>query len=859
MNSNNNLNSLIQAGTTEQQSFGIKLTTRPLTAESTRVGYTNDHSGSDKTIQEDGWTLSNMLERFSFKNSYDWLSSKTSHSILAKLRIPQDLIVNNLTSAPFSSFMYWRGDVELQFQVTATPFHQGMAVAFFVPLTTGNTIETNIINNFTAISVNQAVYLFANANTAAKMTIPFNSLQHYIDLSVIGPSTPENSLGYVYIVVFNQLALSANASDTATISVFSRFLNNQFKVPRQPNLQVSPPILIGKPQSSAKPSKSQAKHTILGTIANSILPDVTVADTIDLASNLISTMLDKPTDPSLQNPSTILSNSRLNFHSGIENIDKMTMDPSQIFISNSETFSTVEDEMSYEYLKKKYSYLGSFNMTTSQRPGTVLASFPINPFPSLLKAGVMTQIPLLSYISIPFNYYTGGFTYKMQVVSTSLQTGKLFIAFNYGSYSVPTNTDINKVTSQYGQAFEINQGSNVLEFSVPYVATTPYKRVPTSNLPTSQDSLGYINIIVLNSLVAPNNTPTSITFNLFIAGADDFSLNTLSDGNNLTSAFYLATPGLLSKESHDDFELIGTPQASTAPLLSTISEVDEATEHLVAPNSSTVPRPNITNRSILSIRDLFKKYQPVPNGYLTLKKLSDGSSVYYINIQNLLGGSDLSAGILPPQNTLVWPGVWPLLTPLFRSFKGSLRFKIFRNPDNLNFSPMSIIYEAPISNQVPSYGQFTTKIDSFSRKFSLYNGCPLTFNGSNDKNKFRHLTRLPILYANGIQRTIEFETPFSTLYNSLLVPMSYLSENFLLSSPMFDYGGIYVVVDSPVSGNENNQLYVAFGDESRLGNLYNVPSVIVNAMVDNSGATVSSAYPDNYPVNSPNTNTLFRL
>lgn len=851
-----NINMNTNLATTNQQSYGIKLTTRQTTATSDRIGYVNNHEKSDETIQETGWTLNNMLERYSFKDTYAWPSTFAPHHVIAKLRIPQDLIVNNITAAPFNSFMFWRGNVELQIQVTATPFHQGMAVAFFVPLTVATTIESNILPNFSSVSVNQCVYLFANANTAATLSIPFNSPQHYINLSQFQSLSPENALGYVYVVVFNRLQLAAAASDTATISIFSRFTNNQFKVPRMnaEALLDARPLIRGTAQS-----KHVTHHNAIARIADTLLPEVTVADAIDAVGDIVSTMLDKPIDTTTQNPNIILSNGRMNYTCGVEMLDKLTLDPSQIYTATSETFATDNDETSYDYLKKKYSYLGTFDITTTDLPGKVVASFPMNPFPSLLTAGSLAQIPLLSYISIPFAYYRGGFTYKIQFIATSLQTGKIFVAFNYGLYTTPPPIDINSITSQYGQAYEINQGSNTLEFSVPFVSTTPYKRVPTSNVPSEQDSLGYINIIILNSLVAPNNTPLTINCNVFIAGADDYEVNTLSSGNNITATNFLAVPGRRMRD--EGFEIIGKAQSSVAPpMITDTSEVDMAEENLVAPNNSTHQRSAITQRAPLNIKDVLKKYQMFPSRRITTTFFVNGGIVSTLSLSELFGASDFSASPTSATDNVV-NNLFQLYTPMFRMFKGGLRFKAMRSSNELNFGNLSVFYEPPVLN--PTALTDALRVEHFKRSLYVHQGAPSNFNVSTTFSKFRHLTRLPVTFCNSIQKNLEFEIPFTSLYSAVLMRMGFISENFLAYSPLMNLGTLVIFNAgydqiSPAA-TDAIEWFVSLADESRLGVLYNVPTVVVNAAVDGSGIVTGTAYPDNYPTTSPNTNTLYRV
>jgi hypothetical protein len=91
-------------GQSDVNSLGVVLSSRPVTASSKKAGAVVGSRDAQQTISESPWTLNNMLERFSFKGTYPWPSSVPSHTVLQKFRVPQDLLVNNLTLAPFQNF-----------------------------------------------------------------------------------------------------------------------------------------------------------------------------------------------------------------------------------------------------------------------------------------------------------------------------------------------------------------------------------------------------------------------------------------------------------------------------------------------------------------------------------------------------------------------------------------------------------------------------------------------------------------------------------------------------------------------------------------------------------------------------------
>lgn len=854
--------------TETHESLGITLATRQTTSHSMKPGYTGRHPQSDETIDEPGWSLDNMLERFSFKATYPWSTTNPSHTILSKLRVPQDLIVNTITNAPFTSFMFWRGDVELHLQVTGTPFHQGMLAAVFVPLTDDAYTVANIISNFSSMSVNQTCYLFPNTNTSAVMNIPFNSVQHYLDLSDTSAVSVNNTLGYVYLVVFNQLALASTATDTCTVSVFSKFKNNKFKVPRQ-----SVPIVL-----SAIPQAGVMRF------AKKLIPKHVVKDVIDSGVNAASSFakstitglisnLDKPTDANM----TRVVNSglgRLNFTEGVENIDKLGYAADDLPLTTEETFATDTDEMTMGYLKSKYSYLGTFNVTTAGNVGDVVASFPMNPNPNNISLQKENIVPLISYVSSPYQYWTGSLNYKFVVVATSLQTCKLFVSMSYGTFTVPTTISPSAITSQYGEAFEINQGSNQIEMTVPYNSTTPLKHMPNGWAPSSTDTLGMMNIVILNKLVAPNNTPTTISINVFVSGGPDFNVSTLGVSNQYTPVeIPPAVFATQTENSDDEFEvvsvqkrksqriMIAKAQASTdiiAPFVTTETVVDTATEQLVSPANAISVRKSHTQPFVESIKSMLKKYQLLSQVPIAIPAGGTGTNIVggiytRVLIQSLLShpvAPILLAGTPPASSGLV-----SLYSSLFRQFYGSLRFKIM--PDTWSgdtFNNFAVYYEPPINRPTGATVDVTDANDMYANNSFAYSGKANQYNKSTTSCNMVQAIKLPVHFTNGIEKTAEFEVPFTSRFSSLLLPNNANAVNRETS----DFGTLVIYACNSSVNTTAFNLYMSLGDETRFGNLYQVPWITPLAQKSLANVLIGPSYPDQYTTSPPTTsfNTL---
>jgi len=606
-------------------------------------------------------------------------------------------------------------------------------------------------------------------------------------------------------------------------------------------------------------------------IVKKMIPPNIVNDTIDAAFGVVG--LDKPINPNMETPQRFVSTSYLNFARGVEHIDKMAVFPEVIAETTAETFATVNDEMSFSDLKKRFTYLGSFNQTTSQLPGSILATFPLNPCPDYIMTDGFKKVPLLTYLSIPFTFWRGGLTYKIQVVSTSFQTSKIFFSINYGQYSGSSSLPIADATSQYGAAFEINQGSNEFEFTVPYVSKTHSLFVPNNNNPTAQDSLGTINVAVLNTLVAPNNTPLTISYNVFIAGADDFQLSTLSAMNNILPYF----PTILPFEVEPEFEA----HSAVAPLNSSETDTYKETSasQVLSPETAVSPRVDLVEHDFDNIRNYLKKYQLwtrdaiqyIQTGGLPQNYFQNPVPYRVIKVSDLIRPSQMNYST---GNTVLYKltgGLFTHYSSMYRLFKGSVRVKIVLDGTYPTLS-FAVYYIPPIL--LPPFENYYKQDDAVASTMFIPGGMglggaiPSVIPAGFIPNTCR--TRLPVTVCNGLQKTVDFELPFNSIYKSVFNALPGEPISSFEQERSMDLGAILILpypVDA-TSERESNEfaftysIYTALNDESRYGVLYNVPRIypsVVNLSLAAPPRGVISTWPDYFEPPDTSNNTLVKL
>jgi len=574
-------------GPTESRS-GIQLSSRQVTSMGELLLYTGEHDMSDATIKEFAWDLSRIVERPTLVTTFSWQMSAPSN-ILFIGAVPSTMLSMALSKIPFQSFLYWRGDAVLNLQIAGSPLVQGILGMTFVPLVSYDELQT-MVWDYSSLSLNPTVYLYANTNTNAELRIPYNHPQAYLSSNFPDPPSSmqliDNNLGFVVIYVLEPF-MSAGSLNSVTVSLFSHLENSEFKVPqlsstiemKQMASIMSAECMIMRAEgdfiSSAlsaltsagsqmlDPVMEDLGHLAKGTLksvatttARSLadkmgakaLPSNFIGDAIDMVSNTLGGVggdilgllgLDNPTIPTEEGRVIVKGSGNLNAAVGPEYIEKLSVLPSGLSIVTPETFGTVSDEMDVNYLYRKYSYVGRFEIKKTDSIGTVVFGIPLSPMPTfgpynrpMVGAGAIVQstvwFPLISYLGLPYRYWTGGLKYKFLVSATAMHTCKIFVSFNYGASAVPVN--LLDAASQYGTALEITQGSNEFEFSVPYVAALPYLYVSRGTT-NSQNSMGMLYVTILNELIAPDSVPPEISVAVFICGSDDFSYEILAGVN----------------------------------------------------------------------------------------------------------------------------------------------------------------------------------------------------------------------------------------------------------------------------------------------------------------------------------------
>lgn len=185
---------------------------------------------------------------------------------------------------------------------------------------------------------------------------------------------------------------------------------------------------------------------------------------------------------------------------------------------------TQEDEMSFNYIKSKYAYTNYFYWSTSQTTNTSLYSVGVQPssFTSALADGPVSFLATtpVAFVGRFFNYWRGGFVFRLKLVKTAFHSGRLLVTFNPNpktlSAFTPTNTN---VTSMWCHRVVVDiRDKTEVEFSVPYMNLLPWMPYNDAH------GMGTVRISVLDPLIAASTVASNIHCLIEVKAADDFEV-----------------------------------------------------------------------------------------------------------------------------------------------------------------------------------------------------------------------------------------------------------------------------------------------------------------------------------------------
>jgi hypothetical protein len=193
-----------------------------------RVGY-GDMAGT--SLNEIAMPLEYGPSSLMYRQDFNWDTTQAAGTIIQEITAPFGLLseanVDNIQNMPFQRFIYFKADIEITIQVTGTPFQAGRLLAFWLPF-----VETNL-GGYTVEDglMVPHVKIGPNRNTTAVLRVPFRFYRNV--MNTYAGALGQEEMGVFQIGVLSPLVVN-NDDTTVSVSIYSRFVNSKFTIPRPP-------------------------------------------------------------------------------------------------------------------------------------------------------------------------------------------------------------------------------------------------------------------------------------------------------------------------------------------------------------------------------------------------------------------------------------------------------------------------------------------------------------------------------------------------------------------------------------------------------------------------------------------------
>jgi hypothetical protein len=651
------------------------------------------------------------------------LSSSDTVSTFTPIDVPYDVIQLTPFLDKMKGFMGFRGNFVFRLQINGNRFQQGRYMLAWVPLAGADSSSTHAAgwynsHTYTLTQRSQLphVELDVCCDTSATFVVPFiNAFTFY---PINSASSKIASLGKV--VIFPYVSVTA-PTGSSTVS-YTLWVHMEDVVLHAPTVPQSGRILSGRKSKQNASESEQANAGVrplssgLRAISSgaSLLTQIPLLSAFaapvswvaDIASNVAWAFgYSKPLN--LEHV-TRVRREIFPYFPSVEAVDNAQ--PLSFFsrnmVESCEGFSGTDvDELAFANFLTIPSYFSTTSWSTSSTVGTSLKAFPLSPgsfyVQTTTSTNSLTNHTPMSLIQNFFTQWRGGFVFTFKFVKTEFHSGRLAVTFVPYCNAVGTPT-VNLAATNFVHREIIDiRYANEVSFTVPYVAILPYL--------SSGDIMGYVNIFVVDPLVAPASVSSTISIISEVSATPDMEFAVPRTWNDLP---------LMNVTPQSGNFLSGLKPASD-PCVETRSVIGNSKNIGDSHKSSTT----CVGEKITSIRQLLK----VPSvGYYT--GVTANNSVF----ANIIPFA-VSTGTIQT-TTITYPvgasDAYSLFSSIFAVSRGGVRLKGVPDPT------------ISVSAGQVSYPYIVSLGDSYSYA-SPYNFSTIDLSGSSSFNRAIHTVMQP--------------------------------------------------------------------------------------------------------------------
>jgi len=425
-------------------------------------------------------------------------------------------------------YAFFKFTLRFRIVINTTRFHCGKLIAFYDPVNTFGTGLDRLANVFAATGYPNVKLDAANSNSA-EIDVPFENIVSYLTTNTTEDSPP---MGALRILVFNPLQLPAGSTDPINFNVFVSAANISLHLPMRPHVaQFSlPPTFRANGLSDVLKVGKSVAGTVTGAWAD--VKSGNILGALKRGWEFFTS--DRPTvaDNKIQNCLTNVS--QIATMQGLDGSVRLGATQDGHYFETEFSTAPKTDMSIYEIIKRPM-LVRQFTWSSSNAVDTQLTSFSVVPSicnftPNTPTGSGYTRYDntFLSYFATMFEYWRGSLTFTFEVASTNFHVGRIMLAFEPNTGTVPLSgvgTTCTDFSNNPFYVFDLEQHKEC-SVTIPYVASTPRKRnTPyqwVSSTLHDYDTLGYLNVLVLDPLAVTESIPDTVVINVYVSAGPDF-------------------------------------------------------------------------------------------------------------------------------------------------------------------------------------------------------------------------------------------------------------------------------------------------------------------------------------------------
>nr|ULF99781.1 MAG: hypothetical protein 2 [Dicistroviridae sp.] len=491
-----------------------------------------------------------------------WKATERDAVLLKTVRLPADWLQHEMFQEKLSGFRYFKADFKIRLQVNAQPFNAGLLLMVYLPFEESMTETPSSQLDFSGLTGYRHVLLDLSQDTACELTVPWSPMVSHMDLL-----KAYGALGSVKLYVYSPLTGSDDVDGTIWITAENVEVALPTGIQMEKVVHGGPAHSGGdhgmKGRAAPKTAKDQAGTTkpprkprgAVSSIASTVgsvagaLKDVPVigpiASTVEWVGGAVSDVLDffgfsKPADTSLPSKQTLVVGNNFANYDGDSKVKSLAFSWANEVQIPTEVFQETDDEMSFNHILARPTYLTRFKMLATSAQNSVIWKWPVDPRACdkvlhqdsskapFIPGRYLCANTYLSYLSNFFKFYRGTLNYHFRIVKTVFHSGRIRVFVVPGA-NVDTDVATIDFSKVHSSVYDIRD-TNQFDISVPYKWNAPWKAVDgvfgalTQTLAnrTPNEPTAMIYVVVINSLRNPSTAEGSIDFVVETSAGDDF-------------------------------------------------------------------------------------------------------------------------------------------------------------------------------------------------------------------------------------------------------------------------------------------------------------------------------------------------